>query len=97
MNENKIKLNVQTVYFGGGSPTILNRDDLKNLVDKLRGMFDFSKVGNFTVETDPRRVDENRLLYNHEVCGANRISFGMQDFDPNVQRRVNRIRFFYLK
>ena len=36
---------------------------------------------NFTVEFDPRRVDEDRLIYNHEVCGANRISFGMQDLD----------------
>jgi len=90
LNKNKIKLNVETVFFGGGSPTILNREDLKNLVDKLKGFFDWSKVVNFTVESDPRRVDEDRLLYNHKVCGANRISFGMQDFDPNVQRRVNR-------
>ena len=90
LNKNKIKLNVETVFFGGGSPTILNREDLKSLVDKLKGLFDWSKVVNFTVESDPRRVDEDRLLYNHKVCGANRISFGMQDFDPNVQRRVNR-------
>lgn len=90
LNKNKIKLNVETVFFGGGSPTILNREDLKNLVDKLKSFFDWSKVVNFTVETDPRRVDEDRLLYNHKVCGTNRISFGMQDFDPNVQRRVNR-------
>ena len=90
LNKNKIKLNVETVFFGGGSPTILNRKDLKKLVDKLKGLFDWSKVINFTVESDPRRVDEDRLLYNHKVCGANRISFGMQDFDPNVQRRINR-------
>ena len=54
LKENNIKLNVQTVYFGGGSPTILSREDLKDLVDKLKGLFDFSKVVNFTVETDPR-------------------------------------------
>ena len=91
LNENNIKLNVGTVFFGGGSPTILNREDLKYLVDKLKGYFDFSKVGYFTVETDPRRVDVDRLLYNHKVCGANRLSFGTQDFDPIVQRRVNRV------
>ena len=90
LNKNKIKLNVETVFFGGGSPTILSREDLKNLVDKLKALFDWSKVVNFTIETDPRRVDEDRLLYNHKVCSANRISFGMQDFDPDVQRRVNR-------
>ena len=91
LNKNNIKLNVGTVFFGGGSPTILNREDLKKLVDKLKGLFDWSNVDFFTVESDPRRVDEKRLIYNHEVCGTNRISFGMQDLDPEVQRRVNRI------
>jgi len=91
LKENNIKLNVGTVFFGGGSPTILNKEDLKKLVDKLRSLFDWSKVDFFTIESDPRRVDEERLIYNHEACGANRISFGMQDLDPEVQRRVNRI------
>ena len=91
LNKNHIELNVGTVFFGGGSPTILNREDLKKLVDKLRGLFDWSNVEFFTVESDPRRVDEDRLIYNHEICGTNRISFGMQDLDPEVQRRVNRI------
>ncbi len=90
LKQNNIQLNVETVFFGGGSPTILNREDLKALVDKLRNLFDWKNVVNFTIESDPRRVDEDRLIYNHEVCGANRISFGMQDFDPEVQRRVNR-------
>jgi len=91
LNKNKIQLNVGTVFFGGGSPTILNKEDLKKLVEKLKGLFDWSKVEFFTIESDPRRVDEDRLIYNHEVCGANRISFGMQDFDIEVQKRVNRI------
>ena len=91
LNDNNIKLNVGTVFFGGGSPTILNRQDLKELVDRLKQLFDWSNVENFTVESDPRRVDEDRLIYNAKICGANRISFGMQDFDENVQRRVNRI------
>lgn len=91
LKKNNITLNVGTVFFGGGSPTILNKQDLKKLVDKLHGLFDWNNVEFFTVESDPRRVDEERLIYNHEVCGANRISFGMQDLDPEVQRRVNRI------
>ena len=64
-NKNNIKLNVGTVFFGGGSPTILNREDLKKLVDKLKGLFDWSNVEFFTVESDPRRVDEDKLIYNH--------------------------------
>ena len=78
LNKNNIKLNVGTVYFGGGSPTILNKNDLKKLVDTLKNLFDWSNVENFTVESDPRRVDEERLIYNAKICGANRISFGVQ-------------------
>ena len=91
LKSNKIDLNVGTVFFGGGSPTILDKTDLKSLVEKLRTLFDWSNVDFFTIESDPRRVDEERLIYNHKVCGANRISFGMQDLNPEVQRRVNRI------
>ncbi len=96
LKENNLKLNVKTLYFGGGSPTILNKEDLKHLVDKLKSNFDFNNLNEFTIETDPRRVDEDRLIYNHKVCGANRISFGMQDFDAEVQRRVNRVQPFEL-
>ena len=96
LNKHNIKLNVKTVYFGGGSPTILNKEDLKILVDKLKSYFDFNNVNEFTIETDPRRVDEERLIYNNKVCSINRISFGMQDFDEEVQRRVNRVQPFEL-
>ena len=41
LQNNNIKLNVGTVFFGGGSPTILNEKDLKELVDKLKGLFDW--------------------------------------------------------
>ena len=64
LNKNNIKLNVGTVFFGGGSPTILNRKDLKILVDKLKGLFDWSNVEFFTVESDPRRVDEGLQCLN---------------------------------
>ena len=45
LNANNIKLNVGTVFFGGGSPTILNREDLKSLVDKLKGLKENVIVG----------------------------------------------------
>ena len=106
LTKNDISLNVGTVFFGGGSPTILKKRDLEELVNKLESCFDWSQVDFFTIESDPRRVDEERLIFNADVCGANRISFGMQDLDLEVQRRVNRVqgvdlfekilRFFFL-
>ena len=90
LNEKKIQLNVQEIYFGGGSPTYYKPEEFKKLINKLKNSFDFSKIGDFTVEIDPRRVDEERLLFYHE-CGVNRLSFGVQDFDLAVQKRINRI------
>ena len=69
LKKNNIKLNVKTLYIlEGGSPTILNKEDLKKLVDKLKEKFDFNNLNEFTIETDPRRVDEDRLIYNSKVC-----------------------------
>ena len=78
------------MYFGGGSPTYYNEKDFANLVNRLREVFDFSEVENFTVETDPRRVNTDKLAYYSEQ-GVNRLSFGVQDFDEGVQKEINRI------
>ena len=90
LEEKKINLNVKEIYFGGGSPTYYKPEDFKALVDKMKSKFDFSNVGDFTVEIDPRRVDEEKLLYYNE-CGVNRLSFGVQEFDLEVQKRINRV------
>ena len=90
LNEKKIKLNVKEIYLGGGSPTYFKPEEFKKLVDKMKSSFDFSNIGDFTIEIDPRRVDEDRLLFYHE-CGVNRLSFGVQDFDETVQKRINRV------
>ena len=90
LEKNKIKLNVKEIYFGGGSPTYYNKEDFKKLSDKLKSKFDFNSIGDWTVEIDPRRVDEEKLLF-YRQCGVNRISFGVQDFDEEVQKRINRI------
>ena len=90
LNEKKIILNVKEIYFGGGSPTYFKELDFKKLIDKLRTKFDFKKVGDFTVEIDPRRVDEQKLLFYNE-CGVNRLSFGVQEFNLEVQKRINRV------
>jgi len=87
--KHNLDLNVQEIYFGGGSPTYYKEPEFKALIDKLSGLFDFNRVKTFTVEIDPRRVEVDRLKFYHD-CGANRLSFGVQDFDPDVQVRINR-------
>jgi oxygen-independent coproporphyrinogen III oxidase len=88
--ENKIHFNFKEIYLGGGSPTYYKQDEFKYLISRLRGLIDFSKLGDFTIEVDPRRVTEETLIFYHEM-GVNRLSFGIQDFDHGVQEEINRI------
>ena len=90
LEKKKIKLNVREIYFGGGSPTYYKNLEFENLTKKLKSYFNFNNIGDWTVEIDPRRVDEQKLLF-YRTCGVNRISFGVQDFDVSVQERINRI------
>lgn len=90
LGKKNIKLNVREIYFGGGSPTYYKEPEFEDLSKRLKGYFDFKNIGDWTVEIDPRRVDDKKLLF-YKKCGVNRISFGVQDFDIKVQERINRI------
>ncbi|NBX13724.1 MAG: oxygen-independent coproporphyrinogen III oxidase [Betaproteobacteria bacterium] len=81
---------VSQVHLGGGTPTFLNDDELRELMALLKRSFTFVAGGEYSVEVDPRTVDEKRLALLFEL-GFNRLSFGVQDFDPEVQKAVHRI------
>ncbi len=81
---------VSQLHLGGGTPTFMSDDELRQLMAMLRKNFDFVPGGEYSVEVDPRTVDENRLAVLAEL-GFNRLSFGVQDFDPSVQKAIHRI------
>ncbi len=81
---------VSQLHLGGGSPTFLNDDELKALMAMLRRSFNFTPGGEYSVEVDPRTVTRERLGHLAEL-GFNRLSFGVQDFEPAVQKAVHRI------
>lgn len=81
---------VSQLHFGGGSPTFLSDEELRSLMDTLRRHFSFAPQGEYSIEIDPRTVDEGRLAALADM-GFNRISFGVQDFDPEVQKAVHRV------
>ena len=81
---------VSQLHLGGGTPTFLSDDELRELVAMLRRHFQFVPGGEYSVEVDPRTVDENRLAVLAEL-GFNRLSFGVQDFDPAVQKAIHRV------
>lgn len=78
------------LHFGGGTPTFLTSDELRQLMALLRSHFNFLPDAELGIEIDPRTVNEDTMVLLGEL-GFNRTSFGVQDFDPAVQKSVNRI------
>jgi oxygen-independent coproporphyrinogen III oxidase len=81
---------VSQLHLGGGTPTFLSDAELHQLMDMLRRSFSFVAGGEYSIEVDPRTIDQTRLKTLSEL-GFNRLSFGVQDFDPEVQKAVHRI------
>jgi oxygen-independent coproporphyrinogen-3 oxidase len=81
---------VSQLHLGGGTPTFLSDDGLRQLMAMLRRSFTFAPGGEYSIEVDPRTVSAERLAVLAEL-GFNRLSFGVQDFDAEVQKAVHRI------
>lgn len=86
---------VSQLHLGGGSPTFLSDDELARLMARLRQAFTLLPQAEVAIEVDPRTVDEARLA-RLAGMGFNRISFGVQDVEPLVQRAVHRVQPFEL-
>ncbi|WP_374320475.1 oxygen-independent coproporphyrinogen III oxidase [Aquabacterium sp.] len=78
------------LHFGGGSPTFLTDDELERVLGMLQSAFRFAPGGEYSIEIDPRTIDVERLK-RLAAMGFNRLSFGVQDFDPHVQQAVHRV------
>jgi oxygen-independent coproporphyrinogen-3 oxidase len=81
---------ISQLHLGGGSPTFFSDEELAELLRMLKRNFVFSPSGEYSIEVDPRTVNAQRLKHLAEL-GFNRLSFGVQDFDPEVQKAVHRI------
>jgi oxygen-independent coproporphyrinogen III oxidase len=81
---------VTQLHLGGGTPTFLSDEELRELMQMLRSAFTLAPVGEYSIEVDPRTVTPERLAVLAEL-GFNRLSFGVQDFDAQVQKAVHRV------
>ena len=81
---------VAHIHLGGGSPSLLAPDDLRRLAAALHREFAVAADAEIAIEIDPRNIDAARAAALAEI-GVNRASLGVQDFDPAVQRAVNRV------
>jgi oxygen-independent coproporphyrinogen-3 oxidase len=81
------------LHLGGGTPTFLSAEELAALMVHLRRHFEFTADAELGIEIDPRTVGAATLAMLAGL-GFNRTSFGVQDFNPDVQKAVNRIQPF---
>jgi oxygen-independent coproporphyrinogen-3 oxidase len=83
---------VTQLHWGGGTPTFISADEMQELMAVSAAHFQLlsDDSGEYSIEIDPREVDETTLSLLRKL-GFNRLSVGVQDFDPVVQRAVNRL------
>ena len=82
--------NVVQMHWGGGTPNFLNGDEMTDLTQAIGRTFRLDDKGEYSIEVDPRSLQQDTIPLLASL-GFNRISLGVQDFDPIVQRAVNRI------
>ncbi|MCF6249831.1 MAG: oxygen-independent coproporphyrinogen III oxidase [Methylococcaceae bacterium] len=83
---------VNQLHWGGGTPTFLSFEQMKGLMDTTRQHFNLrdDDKGEYSIEVDPRETNDQTISQLRQL-GFNRISLGLQDFNPEVQKAVNRI------
>ena len=81
---------VTQLHWGGGTPTFISEQQMQELMDETRRHFHIADDADISIEIDPREANGQTIALLKKL-GFNRISLGVQDFDPAVQKAVNRI------
>ena len=89
----KNKIRVSSVFFGGGTPSLLSASDMKRVLDAVRSTFEISLGSEITVEANPKTVDKYKL-FEYRALGINRLSIGLQSIHENERKLLGRIHNF---
>jgi oxygen-independent coproporphyrinogen-3 oxidase len=81
---------VTQLHWGGGTPNYLSLEQIDYLWETINKQFTFDDKAEISIEINPRYIDRNYIFFLKQI-GFNRISFGIQDFNPQVQEAVNRV------
>ncbi len=79
-----------TIFFGGGTPSLLEPEEIGSIIQSVRDWFDLTTDAEITLETNPETVDRGKLERFRDA-GVNRISFGVQSFQDDELKRLGRI------
>ena len=80
---------IEQLHLGGGTPTFLTKEQMSRLMAIVQAHFNFSDSVESSIEIDPRSLPDDMLGHLRSL-GFNRVSFGIQDFNDDVQKAVNR-------
>ena len=83
-------IKVDSIFIGGGTPSLLSHGELEKIVSKIREIFLVSSDSEFTLEANPGTVDADKLLMLRSL-GVNRLSFGLQSIHENELKKLGRI------
>ena len=84
------KYYVNTIYFGGGTPTIINPDNLRRIIEKLRIAFEIDENAEISMEANPNTLTPENLKAYKEI-GINRLSIGIQSLNDDILYKIGRI------
>lgn len=90
-NTDLSKYNIKTVYIGGGTPSILESDNIKKILDSLHSSID--ERAEITIEVNPGAVDKEKLV-KYLSFGINRLSIGLQSTNDKLLKKIGRIHSF---
>lgn len=91
--EREKKISVDSIFFGGGTPSILPSDQFERIVNAIRASFEIVDNTEFTVEVNPGAVSHEKLLVYNRL-GVNRLSIGLQSIHENELKKLGRIHTF---
>ncbi|MBQ3961671.1 MAG: radical SAM family heme chaperone HemW [Muribaculaceae bacterium] len=89
LRSGELKNAVNTLYVGGGTPSLLSTDHLRTLIDGLSNVFNLSKLQEFTIEVNPDDVTSETMSV-YQSLSVNRVSMGVQSFDEKDLHFINR-------
>jgi len=81
---------VDTIYFGGGTPTIINPDNLRRIIENLSCIFEIDKDSEISMEANPNTLTEENLK-EYKKIGINRLSIGIQSLNDDILHKIGRI------
>ncbi len=89
LRKNELNASIETIYFGGGTPSLLTKEELSSILETIHQSFDFKKDVEITLEVNPEDVTEKTTSY-WKNLGVNRISIGLQSFKESDLKWMNR-------